>query len=391
MNIDFLKRKLLIKYPRFGKELANVLYQETFDIDTVSTNGKVIFYNPRFMEKLSINQQIFVLAHELCHITFNHILRSRGKDYKLWNIACDGVINAWLSYDGLVLVDNCINIPEAINMDAEELYEKLLNDKQYNSIKCIGHASHDMWKMGIESKTKFDNNDKISECSIYKDNLVIKKKFLKELRDSIIYNPKLDDCSQLNQFNIDNIGMTKPKTDWRKLLRESIHHNVDWSYYDASIENSVLVPRLEKKLSIETEILLDTSGSVSDELLKMFLRECKNILQFSKMKVGCFDRKFYGFFEVRNEKDIDDMIFYGRGNTNFDVAVSSFSKRIENKIIFTDGYSIMPKKWSNIIWIVYGTEKINPLGGKVIYIQEKDLHYGYNGNIHEYVKMKKTK
>ena len=33
----------------------------------------------------------------------------------------------------------------------------------------------------------------------------------------------------------------------------------------------------------------------------------------------------------------------------------------------------MPKEKSDIIWIVFGEEKINPPGGKVIYIDNEQL------------------
>jgi len=108
-------------------------------------------------------------------------------------------------------------------------------------------------------------------------------------------------------------------------------------------------------------------------LLKNFLRECKNILKSSKVKVGCFDTKFYGFNEIRNEKDIDNMEFVGRGGTNFDTAVNAFSRRVENKIIFTDGKANMPKKSVNAIWVVFGRTKINPPGSKVIHITDEQL------------------
>lgn len=94
---------------------------------------------------------------------------------------------------------------------------------------------------------------------------------------------------------------------------------------------------MEEQQSPETEIVLDTSGSINEVLLKNFLRECKNILQHSRLKVGCFDTKFYGFHEIRTEEDIENMKFIGDGGTDFDVAVNAFSRRVENKIIFTDG------------------------------------------------------
>ena len=122
-----------------------------------------------------------------------------------------------------------------------------------------------------------------------------------------------------------------------------------------------------------TEILLDTSGSISETLLKNFLRECKNILITSKVKAGCFDTKFYGFYPIRNLNDIDNMPFKGGGGTDFDVAVNAFSKRVENKIIFTDGCAPLPKKYLDAIWVVFGRDEFHPKGGKVIYINEEEL------------------
>ena len=68
------------------------------------------------------------------------------------------------------------------------------------------------------------------------------------------------------------------------------------------------------------------------------------------------------------------MEFYGGGGTDFDVAINAFTKRVENKIIFTDGYAKMPKKTLNVIWVVLGKNKINPKGGKVIYIDREQLY-----------------
>ena len=100
-NIDSIKRKLLIKYPMFGSIIVNLGIRENLDIETIGTDGKVIFYNPTFLENLSEKQQTFIFAHEICHVAFEHMYRSEGKDKRLWNIATDSVINALLKQDGL--------------------------------------------------------------------------------------------------------------------------------------------------------------------------------------------------------------------------------------------------------------------------------------------------
>ncbi len=72
------------------------------------------------------------------------------------------------------------------------------------------------------------------------------------------------------------------------------------------------------------------------------------------------------------------MKFIGGGGTDFDVAVNAFSRRVENKIIFTDGEADMPEKAIDAIWVVFGNKNINLKGGKVIYINELQLRSLYN-------------
>ena len=186
--------------------------------------------------------------------------------------------------------------------------------------------------------------------------------------------------------NITDIGASVPLIDWRRLLKEAVKYDIDWSYQNAEIEGDVVTAYLEEMPRSETEIVLDTSGSIDEKLLRNFLRECKNILQTSKVKVGCFDTQFYGFTEIKDVSDIDNLIFYGGGGTNFDVAVNAFTRRVENKIIFTDGDAKMPSTPIDAIWIVFGGMKINPIGGKVIHIDDEQLERLYN-----YQKINETK
>lgn len=371
-DIDSLKRKMLIKYPFFGSTITNVEYQELLDIDTAATDGNKIYYNPEFLGGLTIEEQIFILAHEVCHIAFNHISRRKDKDKNLWNIATDAVINQLLKKDGLKMLDGLIDIPEAIDYDAETYYEKLLQGQKENPDfdRKAGNDSHEMWEntdiKEIGKTDALEKEDDISEKDAFKKNRELKKKQLEDLKRSLI-----KDTVTSNEFNMSNIGSASSLIDWRYILKETINYDVDWSYKNATIENGVITANLEDKALPVTEILLDTSGSINEDLLRTFLRECKNILKHSKVLVGCFDTIFYGFKELRTEQDIDNMRFVGGGGTNFDVAVGAFSRRSENKIIFTDGEARMPITPVNAVWIVFGNRKINPKGGKVIYINEE--------------------
>ncbi len=482
MNIESIKRRLLVKYPHFGSIVANSNFIIEPSVRKVDTDGKNIYYNPNFIKSITDEEQIFVFAHQICHIAFNHILRSEGKDKEIWNIATDSVVNALLKQDGLSIVEGEVDIPEAINYDAEEMYNKLLSKKhmQQQSIKqddnnqnkqCSSESSlnleqdkmniekqgesrdikndiHSMWDKAIEKEHQekqlkpdlknsiykhkdkqslFDKLRKIfskKKCSRKNDNNTIKKskqdqenekneiiKKLVDLGEKEGFNQnKIERKKQLEELkktlinqshgygndtnseirNITDIGTSKPLIDWRKLLREAAKYDVDWSYQNGEIEDGVVTAYLEEIPKSETEIVLDTSGSIDEILLRNFLRECKNILQTSKIKVGCFDTEFYGFTEIKDASDIDNLQFYGGGGTDFDVAVSAFTKRVENKIIFTDGHAPMPKTSTNAIWIVFGKRKINPSAGKIIYIDDEKLEKLYNYETQAQV-MRKTK
>ena len=476
MNIESIKRKLLVKYPLFGSVVANSNFIAESTLKTSGTDGKNIYYNPNFAESITEEQKIFLFAHEICHIAFDHISRSKNKDEVIWNTATDAVINAFLSHDGLPLIEGAVDIPEAINYDAEEMYKKLLEEKiqqsnkqdnvqkqnknhrqqsqsqsyqqgsshdessqnqqqqlqeqchdesKESSQKDVGHDTHSMWNKKVENmhrkeqsqsnfrqtnskledkrslldrlrkmlgiKKKQQENHlqldkkneqeekneaikKLGEKETFKQNKVVRKKQLEELRQALAsrsYDYGHTTNSEIR--NITNIGTSKALVDWRRLLKEAVKRDVDWSYQNAGIEDGVVTAHLEECSKPETEIVLDTSGSINETLLKNFLRECKSILQTSKVKVGCFDTQFYGFTEIRNAHDIDNLPFNGNGGTDFDVAVNAFTKRVENKIIFTDGDANMPRKSLNVIWVVFGSRKINPAGGKVIHIDDEQL------------------
>ena len=389
--IEQIKRRLLIKYPLFGSIIANTEMVLKEDLPTAATDGKKIFYNEKFLESLTNDEQVFVLAHEICHIAFDHIKRCKDKNLQLWNIATDSVINALLEKDGLPIIKGGINMPEAIGYNAEEMYEKLLKEmdlqqqggnKEGNQEGNNEVSNHDKWEKGLEKQDgeevesdedSLEEGEEISEKDAFDENKKERKKQLEDLKKQLIKQSQGFGTNETPR-PVNNVGTAKPLIDWRRILKEATSHEVDWSYSNATIEEGVITAHLEEYQTPVTEIVLDTSGSIDEELLKAFLRECKNIFQTSKVKVGCFDDKFYGFNEIHSVDDIESLEFKGGGGTNFNVAVEAFTRRAENKIIFTDGWASMPYKSCDCIWVVFGHQIINPTGGKVIYVDERELY-----------------
>ena len=473
MNISNIKTQLLLKYPFFGSVVANFNFIRDNSSQTIEIIGNDLHYNPGYIASLSNDEQIFIFAHESCHIAFNHKIRGKGKEKETWNLATDAVINAFLHLDGLNATLGSSVIKNADRYDAETLYEMLKAESEDQSQESQenNNQEQDMnesldsedqqdeqqdqdesdtedcseeendgdseenempneddqngededdddnesEQQGQEEPQEAEESDKSedenkdqdgdSEDSIetvQQQNENQQESSQNEQQNKGSEDQQIDDNNDDNNENnneeletllesllrelsgggettnsderlIDNIGYSKPLIDWRYILKEAVNLETDWSYQNADVEEGVITPYLEEMTMAETEIVIDTSQSVSDVLLKNFLRECKNILQNSKVRAGCFDTKFYGFHELRNETDIEEMEYTGGGGTDFDVAADAFSQRVENKIIFTDGEAQVPDKEMDIIWIVYGNEKIYPKGGKVIYISPEDL------------------
>lgn len=129
-DIRYIRGKVLRKFPLLGVTMASLETYPRDNIKTACTDGKSIYYSPKFFAKLSDEEKVFVYAHEVMHVAFNHIMRSKGRHHKLWNIATDSVINQILKEENLPIVKGGVNIEEAINKSAEEMYEKLLKERE---------------------------------------------------------------------------------------------------------------------------------------------------------------------------------------------------------------------------------------------------------------------
>ena len=132
-----IKRKILAKYPRFGDILArvNIEFKNDLPYHTAATDGQNIYFDQNYFASLSESEKLYLIAHEILHIKFLHFLRLKDKngkkrDFEAWNIATDAVINANLERDGFTIKEGDINIPDALNYSAEELYEIIVQEKK---------------------------------------------------------------------------------------------------------------------------------------------------------------------------------------------------------------------------------------------------------------------
>ncbi len=137
-----------------------------------------------------------------------------------------------------------------------------------------------------------------------------------------------------------------------------------------------------------TEVLIDTSGSVSTDLIKGFLNQLKPLVNKTDLKVGCFDLEFYGFEQIREVNDLDNFKIKGGFGTDINCALNAFTEGDKvNRIVFTDGCFFTEdikdkekfKDDKNFTWIIferpiYGFEA--PYG-KTIYADSEKIIQKY--------------
>lgn len=469
-NTDLIydaKRKMLVKYPRFGSEIAvaNIEFKDNLPFHTAATDGKNIYVDPNYFSSLSENDRLFTIAHEIMHIKFMHMFRLKDKsgvkrDPELWNIATDAIINANLERDGFTIKEGYVNMPEALNYSAEEFYQKLLQEKEKkeqeqknNQNQGNGQSQQQDNKQGNEQNqeqgkeqdnenSKQTENQNLDEGKSQGDDHSLWEEAFKQQQDSKEKGQKQSNTQKRQEqqqeqseqnreeqvdmefdergefednrkekrekfksrrektekdirstdkgtIELGNIGKSKEEIDWKVLLRREVEKTETiWSQRRSIAENNYAYRLEENDIEdeAETEVMIDVSGSVDLELVKSFLRQIKPMLKQSKLKVGCFNEKFWGLVDIKNVRDIDNFTIPrgARGESawteDWDLAVRSFTKKREiNKIVFTDGYpcpGTMPKedlKRENIIWLVYGNKAFNPCCGKVINITERQL------------------
>ena len=91
---------LLLRHPFFGNMATRLIVKHCDDwCPTAATDGRHLYYNTQFFNALSNKEIEFVIAHEILHCVFDHIVRREDRIPILHNIACDYIVNNTLVRD----------------------------------------------------------------------------------------------------------------------------------------------------------------------------------------------------------------------------------------------------------------------------------------------------
>jgi len=129
------KQWFISSYPLLGTIAANFKLIEDLevcrrlDITTaaISPSMSEIYINPAF--SLTNEEMRFVMAHEFLHAALRHDTRQEWRDAYLWNVACDYVINDWLTDMGVgERPDGLLYDEQFKGLNAEQIYDRIVTD-----------------------------------------------------------------------------------------------------------------------------------------------------------------------------------------------------------------------------------------------------------------------
>jgi len=346
---------LLLRHPFFGNMATRLGIKDCDDwCPTAATDGRNLYFNTQFFNELSNKEIEFVIAHEIMHCVFDHLIRREDRNPMLYNIAADYIVNNTLIREkigSLPTLIPCFHDFKYSGWTSEEVYEDLKKEQEEKgeqALKELGELldDHVDWE-------KSDGGDS-SEGETTRPSYT--KEELKQIRDEIKENV----MSAAQAAGAGNTPsevermikeLTEPKMNWREILKQQVQSTLknDFTFVRPSRRGwhtGAVLPGMQNDETIEICVGLDVSGSISDTMLKDFLSEVKGIMEEYKdynIKIWCFDTEVSGEddFSADDGRDLLDYEITGGGGTNFMANWEYMQEQgIEPKkfIMFTDGY-----------------------------------------------------
>ena len=121
------------RYPFFGTHAMRLELVEDTSAKTAYTDGKVIGFNPYFVEQLTGPQIDMVYAHEVLHVVLNHPWRRGDRDPDVWNQAGDHVINLTLIAERFDVIKGMLADRKFEGQSTEYVYGQLFRERKQDA------------------------------------------------------------------------------------------------------------------------------------------------------------------------------------------------------------------------------------------------------------------
>jgi predicted metal-dependent peptidase len=362
---------------------------------TIGTDARALYYNPEYIDSLSLEQTQFALAHEALHCALSHFARREHRNESRWDVACDLAINPILIKEGMTAVPGALYNIGYEGMMAEEIYPlvKENNEEQPHDQHLYGKESNTTPPPQDGRSSQPDEPDSDSEAGggagtggeeqpdsgepeplseAEKEQLSIQwRQRLAGAAQQAMLAGKLG--GSLRRL-VDHL--LQPQLPWRMLLARYMNaaSRDDYSYMRPSRrEGAAIFPSLR---SAQTDIIvvLDTSGSIRSEEMREFVSEIDAIKGQVRARItllACdaeLSPEGPWVFEPWEEFALPDTI-RGGGGTRFTPPFEWLEHEAQCPdllVYFTDAEGEFPQQEPRfpVIWLVKGREPV-PWGQRI--------------------------
>lgn len=398
--------KMLFNFPFFGS-IAMRMPVVAADkwLGSMAVDGKYMYFNHRFVDTLELDELVFVFAHEVLHVAYDHIDRKDYREKDIFNVACDYAINGELIDLGIgKFPDSCEEVKglhdkKYAGMCSEEIYEELIKQKEKNSSsfdqmleKLVEKLLDEHLQSNSESEASSDSKSKSNQSSgsngsesnepsengpakITEEEKALMKAEIKQAILAAAQTHGIGNLPAGVQRMVNEL--LEPKLDWRSLLQLQLNSIVpaDYSFMKLSRTGwhlEAILPGMVTEQMLSIAVAIDMSGSIGQQQATEFLSEVKGIMgQYSQyeIKVFCFDTECYNLqtFSSDNGEEIMNYQVVGGGGTDGG-CIFRFLKE-ENivplkLVVFTDGYvgEWGDENYCPTVWVINGSRLVPPFG-----------------------------
>lgn len=374
------RNELYINFRYLDVALSSFVFEADRKGNVLSTDGFVIYYQPDLLFSMYKSSRILVnraYLHMLFHCLFNHLNGKGNRDKILWDVACDIAIESILDsfyvkpvyrhqspyrreIYGRITARRKVFTAEGIYKDLTEM-----NLTQEELLRMAGEFyvdSHDRWDEEEDPRVRTERQNQWQE---------MREKMETEMESFGEENAQ-SGKDLLEQIKAENRERYDYKRFLKKfaVLREEAEIDPDsfdpifYTYGMTLYENMPLIEPLETREVFKIEdfvIAIDTSMSVSGDLVKRFLEETYGVLSesesyFRKVNIHIIqcDEEIRSDVTITSREEMEDYMEHftisGFGGTDFRPAFEYVNgllnkgvfKKLRGLLYFTDGKGIYP-------------------------------------------------
>jgi predicted metal-dependent peptidase len=349
--------RLRMKSPFFATLALFARFVPSQTLLTAATDGKDIFFNPDFLLSLPPSQQDGLMLHEVLHAALLHVSRRGVREAYLWNIAADIVVNGTIAQQG------CFELPtggirdlKLEHLSVEEIYELLQKDEKKGSLSLPMADLLDGEGEGLNEGQE-GNGDSLSQAK----KAALESHWRNAMQQAIAIARTINQGTLPLGMERELSALNSAQLDWRSYLwRYLVKTPTDFTGFDRRFIGRGLYLEMLEGESVRVYIAVDTSGSIDNQQLRMFLSEVQGILN-AYPHIICelyyVDAEAYGPYSLDPNSSMPRP--QGGGGTSF---VPFFVKVDETWdrqtpgvcVYLTDGYGSFPDRVPElaVLWVV---------------------------------------